>query len=152
MDLEPGVTVWDIKLPRSYLFSIPSKTSTDQKALVHITSAHEHCPRIQESLEFLAAFYYTLECRRVTANGKVDFLSHLPQAGTEENTSKACHLSHPEDVEIHLVGFSNLWLHIPRNRSDGVSVLGGLLLVHPSSVLDRLYSDDPLARVRSTRT
>lgn len=127
-----------------YLFSVPFNIFSNRKALEQIALAGDNCPHIQCWLEFLIAYQYNLEYRRGTANSNADFLSHRPQKATEKDASEAWRLFHPEDVDVYFVGASGLWRCIPCNPLGRIPILGGLLLVTPSSILSELHSDESL--------
>lgn len=129
MDLGAGAIVWAIECLRFYLLSISFKIFSDHEALGRIASSGDNCLRIQRWLEFLVAYRYTLEYRSRTANCTADFLSHLPQEATEEDTSEACRRSHLGGVNVHFVGASGLCLRISRNPSGRIPILDGLLPV-----------------------
>ena len=83
------------RLPMGYQFTIFS----DHKALESLDKIAERNPRVQRWMEFLAAYNYTLEYRRGSANGNADFLSRLPLPATELDRCGASSLT-PSDEEL----------------------------------------------------
>lgn len=95
-------------------------------------------------LELVAAYSYTLGYCRGTANCDTEFLSHLPQAATEEDTSETCSLSHPEVVDSCFLGAPGFHA---RNHSDRLPSLDGDFPVYSTSVVGGRHSDESLRRI-----
>ena len=87
LDLEAGSIVWPIKRLRGYLWGTTFRIFSNHKAFESIDRVGDHNARVQRWLEFLTAFYYTLEYRNGSADGNADFLSRLPEPATEHNLS-----------------------------------------------------------------
>ena len=94
-----------------------------------------HNARVQRWLEFLAAFDYTLESRKGSANGNADLLSRLPEPATEHDRSGLTSVNPVEDGGIYLrrvCGLNN-----PSSPIPGVG-LGGLVPRTASAILGGL--------------
>ena len=83
-----------------------------------------HNARVQQWLEFLTAFDYTLEHRKGSASGNADFLSRLPEPATEHDHNGSTSLNPVEDCGIYLVRVCRLIT--PSSPIPGVG-LGGLV-------------------------
>ena len=73
------------------------------KALESIGKVGNHNTRVQKWFEFLTAFDYTLEFRKGSANGNVDFLSRLLQHATDHDRSWSTSLNLVDDGVIYLI-------------------------------------------------
>ena len=103
VDLEAGSIVWTIKRLRGHLWGTKFRIFSDHKTLDSIGKVGDHNARVQRWLEFLTAFDYTLEYRKVSANGNTDFLSRLPEPTREHEHSGATRLNPVEDGGIDFV-------------------------------------------------
>ena len=93
-----------IKRLRPYFYRIPFVIFSDHKALESLDKVGEHHPRVQRWLEFLNAYQYELVYRKGESNGTADFLSRLPIPATESDIRGDSALTHPDDVDVYLVG------------------------------------------------
>ena len=83
----------------------------------------EQNPRVQWWLEFLTAYYYTLEYRKCSANGNGDFHSRLPSPATEVDRSGRSSLTPSDEEHVFLIRSHGR----PLGRPSAVRVgLGGL--------------------------
>ncbi|CAB1103024.1 unnamed protein product [Ectocarpus sp. CCAP 1310/34] len=99
LDLEAGSIVWCITRLRGYLLGTHFKIFTDHKSLEYLVRVGENNGRVQRWLEFLAAYTFTLEYRKGSANGNADFLSRLPMEATERDCSGRSRLTPTADDE-----------------------------------------------------
>ena len=91
-----------------------------------------HNARVQQWLEFLTAFDYTLEFRKGSADGNADFLSRLPEPTTGHGRSGSTSLNPVEDGGIYLIRACGL--RTPSSPIPGVG-LGGLVPRTENAVL-----------------
>ena len=96
--------MWAIKRLRPYVYHIPFVIFRDHKALESLDKVGEHHPRVQRWLELLNAYQYELVYRKGDGNGNVDCLSCLPIPATESDIRGESALTHPDDVDVYLVG------------------------------------------------
>ena len=94
-----------------------------------------HNARVQQWLEFLTAFDYTLEYRKGSANGNADFQSRLPEPAPEHDRSGSTGLNPVEDGGIYLIKACGL--SAPSSPIPGVG-LGGLVPFTERAVLGGL--------------
>ena len=87
MKLEAGCIVWSIRRLRRYLFSVFLQAFTDHECLQQIQKIGETKPRIQNWMEFLSAYNFSLSYRRGEDDANADILSRLPLPPTDEDIS-----------------------------------------------------------------
>lgn len=85
---------------------------------------------MRQWLELLAAYNSTLEDRKCSANGNVDFRSRLPWPPTERDRSGSSRLTQSDDKRVSLLRSRGLLLSGPSAMRVG---LGGLTASDPSS-------------------
>ena len=98
MELEAGCVVWSIRHLRRHLFSVFFLILTDRECLQQISKIDESKPRIQQWMEFLSAYNYSLSYRRGRDNANADFLSRLPI-----DISGSSALTDPDDLSVYLI-------------------------------------------------
>lgn len=151
LEKEAGAIAWSIKRSRGYLFNIPFVIPTDYMTLQKLSRIGEHNSRVQQWLEFLSAYKYTVKCRKGTANGNADVLSRLPQPPTVKDLNDACRLTNPTDVGFCVIGAGGIWSRgINSVANPG---LGWINLAHtPDSVVGGLTpADSDFGDFRSCR-
>ena len=92
-------------------------------ALESLAKVAEHNPQVQKWLEFLAAYHYTLEHRKGSANGNTDFLSRLPLPASEDDRGGHSRLAPSDEECICLIRASGLLLDGPPALSLGLGRL-----------------------------
>ena len=129
--MEAGSIVWPIKRLRGYLWGTTFRIFSNHKAFESIDRVGDHNARVQRWLEFLTAFYYTLEYRNGSADGNADFLSRLPEPATEHDRKGSSCLIPVEDGGIFLIRACGLrtWA----SPIPGVGLSG--LVPHPESAV-----------------
>lgn len=124
LDPEAGSTVWAIERFRGHLFSTRFHIYSQHKAFKNISQICEHNARIRRWVKFISAFTYTLQYRKGTATGNINFLSRLLQPATDADRTGRNHLTGPDIVGIYLIRPCGFASNEPSTPGIG---LGGLL-------------------------
>ena len=146
LGLKAGSIVWAIERLRGHLWSTKLVIYSDHMALENIAKVGEHNARVERWLEFLSAYTYTLECRKVAVNGNADFFSRPPQPATDADRTGPNRLTSPDTVDIYLIrpfGFAHCKLSMPGIGVGGLVPIPSLPIpvIRPIPFSDHDYGD-----------